>query len=392
MSSTRIVGALFASFVATLAVACGSADDDGGGLTGSGKRSSAPGSTGFGESEVASGSDDGACAATVAQTEKAKVDIIFVIDNSGSMGEEMTQIRQNVNRFAEKVGGIGLDYRVLFIVRKAQPGIANSLALCVPAPLAGAGCADNAPKFFHVDQDVQSSNSLDIILRTYDGSSSQQGDKYGDFENGGMPVAPWKDKLRIDSTKVFVEVTDDESSMTAEAFDAALLAKLPAGMFGTAENRKYVFHSIISKPASAAVPSSKICGTAAGTSLQYQKLSQLTGGLMDEVCKADYSSVLDNIAKGIVDKLGCELGYPGQGTTDPTKVVVRYTPAGQQSSSNLTQVTDASKCSQVKDGWYYDDAKAPTKIVLCPAMCGNANATVGTKIEALVGCQAPAPR
>ena len=372
-------------------LAC-AAEPDGGSLYGRGgkKGGDEPGSTGFGESEVVQ-TENGACAATVAQTEKAKVDIIFVIDNSGSMGEEMTQIRTNVNRFAEKVGSIGLDYRVLFIVKKQQAGYPSNLTLCVPAPLAGAGCADNAPKFFHIDQDVQSSNSLDIILRTYDGSTSTAGDKYNGFENGGVPVAPWKDKLRVESTKVFVEVTDDESSMSAEAFDAALLAKLPAGMFGTAQNRKYIFHSIISKPAGEASPSTKMCGTAAGTSLQYQKLSQLTGGLMDEVCKADYSSVLDNIAKGIVDRLGCELGYPGPGTTDPTKVVVRYTPSGAQ-SANLTQVTDASKCAQVKDGWYYDDPSKPSKIVLCPSMCGTANTSPGTKIEALVGCQAPAPR
>jgi hypothetical protein len=378
-----------AALVGSFLIACGA--DDGGSLYPGGRRSSSstPGSTGFGESEVVE-TENGACAATVAQTEKAKVDIIFVIDNSGSMGEEMTQIRTNVNRFAEKVGSIGLDYRVLFIVKKASPSYPSNLTLCVPAPLAGAGCADNAPKFFHIDQDVQSSNSLDIILRTYDGSTSTSGDKFGNLDNGGTPVAPWKDKLRVESTKVFVEVTDDESSMSAEAFDAALLAKLPAGMFGTAQNRKYVFHSIISKPAGDATPSSKICGTAAGTSLQYQKLSQLTGGLMDEVCKADYSSVLDNIAKGIVDRLGCELGYPGQGT-DPTKVVVRYTPSGAP-AANLTQVTDASKCAQVKDGWYYDDPSKPSKIVLCPSMCGTANTSPGTKIEALVGCQAPAPR
>jgi hypothetical protein len=386
----RVAHILAAALLGSMSViACGE-EDAGGVRTLGGKKSSGTGNTGFGESEIVQ-TDEGSCAATVAQTEKAKVDIIFVIDNSGSMGEEMTQIRTNVNRFAEKVGSIGLDYRVLFVVKKQQAGYPSSLALCVPAPLAGAGCADNAPKFFHIDQDVQSTNSLEIILRTYDGSTSAMGDKYDNFENGGVAVAPWKDKLRVESTKVFVEVTDDESSMTAEAFDAALLAKLPAGMFGTAQNRKYVFHSIISKPASAPVPSSSMCGTAAGTSLQYQKLSQMTGGLMDEVCKTDYSSVLDNIAKGIVDRLGCELGYPGAAATDPSKVVVRYTPSGAP-AANLTQVTDASKCAQVKDGWYYDDPSTPSKIVLCPSMCGSANASPGTKIEALVGCQAPAPR
>src|SRR5688572_10858145 len=194
MSTTRILSAVL---VGTFLVACGAEEEGSSLYRGSGKKSSEPGSTGFGESEIVQ-TDEGSCAATVAQTEKAKVDIIFVIDNSGSMGEEMTQIRTNVNRFAEKVGSIGLDYRVLFIVKKAQAGITSSLALCVPAPLAGPGCADNAPKFFHINQDVQSTNSLDIILRTYDGSTSAMGDKYDNFENGGVAVAPWKDKLRVE--------------------------------------------------------------------------------------------------------------------------------------------------------------------------------------------------
>jgi hypothetical protein len=389
MSTARIAGGVIAAVVTSFAVACGGTDDAGG-LTGAKKQSPAPGSTGFGDSEVVTGEDGAECAATVAQTEKAKVDIIFVIDNSGSMSEEMTQIRQNVNRFAEKVGSIGLDYRVLFIVKKAQPGVINNLALCVPAPLAGPGCADNAPKFFHIDQNVQSNDSLSLILATYDATVPEYPDKFDNFDNG-VVVNPWKDKVRVESTKVFVEVTDDESQMTAEQFDAQLLAKQPAGVFGTAQNRKYIFHSIISKPAGAPVPSTKLCATAAGTSLQYQKLSQMTGGLMDEVCKTDYSSVLDNIAKGIVDRLGCELGYPGAGT-DPSKVIVRHTPPGGTASTNLTQVTDASKCSQVQDGWYYDDPAKPSRIILCPSMCGTANAAVGTKIEALVGCKAPAPR
>lgn len=41
---------------------------------------------------------------------------------------------------------------------------------------------------------------------------------------------------------------------------------------------------------------------------------------------------------------------------------------------------------------HYDDPSKPSKIVLCPSLCGTANASVGTKIEALVGCTAPAPR
>ena len=95
--------------------------DPPGGPTGTGSDGGGPGPGPFGGGD-ASGLGDAkpdACAASVAQVQKAKVDLIFVIDNSGSMTAEMTQIKVNVNNFAQKIGMSGLDYRVVFIVAKA---------------------------------------------------------------------------------------------------------------------------------------------------------------------------------------------------------------------------------------------------------------------------------
>src|SRR4051812_5538639 len=257
---------LLSSFVGAFAlvVACGGGSDrsgfdpPGGGSSGASSSGNPDDGQHFGSSGTPgqTSSGDPTCAATTAKTEKAKVDIIFTIDDSGSMTEEMVQIKTNVNNFASKIGGVGLDYVVIFIVKKGTSG--NTI--CVPPPLAGASCADNPPTFFHVNQDVQSNDSLSLILSTYD--------------------SQWKSHLRPEATKVFIEVTDDESSLSYTSFDSQLLAKAPAGMFGTAAKRNYVFHSIISKPASATAPSSSMCSTAANTSLQYQQLSLLTGGLM----------------------------------------------------------------------------------------------------------------
>lgn len=381
MSSSRTRASAFAlvpTFVLGSLIACGSAVDrsnefatDDGGSSGSSGSSGTSGSSGFGTSGGTSGeggtSGDMTCAAAVAQTTKAKVDIIFVIDDSGSMTEEMVQIKQNVNSFAAKIGTVGLDYTVTFIVRRGTSG--NTI--CVPTPLAGASCADNPPTFHHVNQDVQSTDSFQLILSTYD--------------------SQWKNYVRMDATKVFIEVTDDTSNMNEMTFDSQLLAKQPAGMFGTAADRHYIWHSIVSKPFAATPPTSQKCPTAAGPSLEYQRLSILTKGIIDEVCKTDYSGVLDNIAKGITDKLGCELGYPSTATSDPTKLAVTFTPMGQPAQT-LTQVTDVSKCGAIANAWYYDNATNPTKIILCPSMCTQANAATDGKLEALVGCKGAPPK
>jgi hypothetical protein len=377
MSSLRPIAAVVATSLVACAFACGSPVDRG---IAEDEVKTAPESSSGGDSPMlgsSGGSSSGAsggnttCAATAAVTEKAKVDIIFVIDDSGSMTAEMNQIRTNVNTFASKIGGIGLDYTVTFIVKKATSPTQTGNVICVPPPLAGANCADKAPTFHHVNQDVQSTDSLQLILSTYDNS--------------------WKNYVRLEATKVFIEVTDDDSDMTSAAFDNALLAKAPAGMFGTKAKRNYIFHSIVSKPFAAAVPSTAICNGAAGQSVHYQNLSVLTGGIIDEVCKTDYSAVLNNIAKGITDKLGCEVGYPSSAEADPTKVAVTFTPKGG-AAQTLTQVTDVSKCGSVANAWYYDDPAKPTKIVLCPSMCGTANASTDGKLEALVGCKAAPPK
>jgi len=310
---------------------------------------------------------DGTCASSVAKTAKGKVDIVFVIDDSGSMDNEMAQIRTNVNTFASKIGSTGLDYTVTFITRKAKSAAETGNVICVPPPLGGANCGDKPPTFFHVDEDVGSNDSLELILST---------------------LPRWSGHLRPEATKVFVEVTDDESDLAATSFDSQLLAK-PG--FGTATKRNYVFHSIISKPAGATAPSSQKCGTAAGSSLEYQALSKLTNGIMDEVCKTNYAGVLDNIAKGIAQSAGCELAYPSTETSDPNKLVVRVTPASG-APKTLTQVTDVSKCGTVADAWYYDVPAKPTKIILCATTCTSATATASTKVEALVGCAGAAPK
>ena len=385
MHVARVAASVLATTVTLLAASCGSesSDDPGSSSSGaSGASGSGSSSGGFGTSSssgdnTSSGSSGNNCAATAAQTQKAKVDMVFVIDNSGSMSNEMAQIKTNVNNFASKILNVGLDLHVVFIVARGT----GSFQICVPPPLGGANCADNLPTFFHVPQSVGSTNSFALVLSTYDNANA---------------TLRWSDKLRPDSTKIFVEVTDDRSNKPYTEFDLELVQKKPDGMFGTHQNgvvqtRKYIWHSIVSKPFAEPVPSSKVCSGAAGQSVDYQQLSKLTGGLIDEVCKTDYSGVLDNIAKNVVEKLGCELTYPKAEAADPTKLVVQFTPSGKPAQA-LTQVTDVSKCAQVQDGWYYDDNANPTKIILCPTMCTTANATPGSKLEALVGCKAPAPR
>jgi hypothetical protein len=382
---------LLASLPVTLglaAIGCGSSDPESGGNVSSKdagpKGATDPNGPGLDGGIVVPTSDaseladvaEPTCAATVAQVEKAKVDIVFIIDNSGSMTEEMNQVKTNINAFAQSIGQTGLDYRVIMIVQKASSPTQTGLVLCVPPPLGGPNCTDNLPTFRHVNQSVSSTNALQLLLSTYDSTN---------------PALSWRGNLRQEAYKAFIVVTDDQSSITAQAFDTQLLAKQPAGMFGTAASRRYIFHTISGWQDGTPILSPTKCSTAVNTGSRYQELSQLTGGIVDSVCKTDYSGVLANIARGTTQRLACELSVPSQANADPTKVAVQVTPPGA-APRKLTRVLDASRCAANPNSWYYDNNTSPTKILLCADTCSAVNAQQGTKIEALVGCLADPPR
>lgn len=314
-----------------------------------------------------------ACAGQSVQANRAEVDIIVVIDTSGSMGEETAQVQANINTFAQKIGQSGLDYTVTMIAERPPFGIPLPVGICVPPPLAGANCADNPPRFHHIGDDVDSWNSLLKIL-----------EHYPTYEK-------W---LRPSAYKVFIEVTDDNSLlMSWSDFDAQLLAKSPA-QFGTASARRYIFNSICGYKNGTPALSPDKCGSAENTGDQYQHLSQLTGGAIAPVCETDYSVVFDNIAKGLITRLGCEFAFPtatGGQQADPAAIVVNYTPSGGAPKA-LTQVTDAAKCGTVADAWYYDNNAKPSRIIFCESTCATAGADTGGKLDIAVGCKAPPPK
>jgi hypothetical protein len=362
---------------AVAVIACGSAGKKGfeGDPAGTGGTDAGP-TLGEGGPTLGGGNDSGAnpsCAAAVTTAKRAEVDLIILIDTSGSMAEETAQVQQNINDFAKSIGQSGLDYRVVMIAEKPFPfPIPIPTGICVPPPLAGASCADNPPLFHHINQTVASTDSLSLILSTYD---------------------QWKAYLRADAYKVFIEITDDNSDLDHASFDTQLLAKQPAGIFGDATKRKYIFDAICGWQDGTPILDPTKCSTAVNTGDQYQNLSQLTGGTVDSVCKTSYASVFNNLAKGLVTKLGCDFSLPTAdgGTIDPDKVVVQYTP-GSGPPKILTHVTDESKCAANPDGWYYDHMPSPSKIVFCAALCSTAGVDTSGKVEILAGCSAPPPK
>ena len=353
------------------------------------------------------------------------VDIIFVIDNSGSMVEELDAIRNNINdNFANVMNAAGLDYRVIMIVKHGQPGTYYGTT-CIESPLSTipkGGCAtigdsppgNNPGKFYHYSYDVQSNDSPCVILDTLF-NVNYRPDEYGLAPDG------WIKWLRTSAFKVFIEVTDDapgcwwypdqndtskkkilndfQSSLGGQVFAMEfdkLLTKLAPEQFGIQEDRNYVFYSITGlkekpaavdedfgalidpngKPDDPFYPGeevvSNICSTAVTAGHGYQSLSKLTGGLRFPICQAEkFDVIFEKIAESIdsITTTICTLEIPDagdEGLVDVSTVKLRVDDVGID-SSYFTIVEDEKSCSGASNEYYIDEVG--NYVILCPETC-----------------------
>jgi hypothetical protein len=355
---------------------------------------------------------DGACVtqSSEAMFKEKSVDVIFIIDNSSSMSDDIIAVENNIStNFASIIGASGVDYRVIVI---GEHGSATATdAICIKAPLSTTTCnpvpptpGQNPPIFYHYNIPIDSHNSLCQVLDTYDG-------KIPDL-NGFAPNG-WKEWLRPEALKIFVELTDDGvtcfgqgisyndgdaiqgGSNVANKFDADLLAKDPI-QFGDANKRNYIWHSILglkeNNPATTPYVSADpiiidVCAGSPGPGTAYQFLSKTTGGLRFPICEnASFDVVFQEIAKGVIEgsKVACEFAVPtppeGQ-SLDLGTVQVEYTPEGMGMPQLFKQVKQYSEC--VDNAFYISN----DVITLCPTSCTAVQKDLKAKIAVLYGCK-----
>jgi hypothetical protein len=322
------------------------------------------------------GFDAGTCRDLTAEStlERAAVDIIVVIDNSGSMSGEAAEVRRNINRFAEIIGASGLDYRVVLISTPT-----GDRGVCVPPPL-GSGPPDctSGPagllRAVHVA--VGSTNGPQIALMRY---------------------AEYRDFLRMEAVKVFLWITDDESAMASDAIRSGLAALEPMGMFDrTIHNAIVGYYG--ETPETWGIRGAGSCPTLARPGIRYLRLANClrddgssidgcTPGRTARVCETDWTRIFEEIARGVVAgvPVPCEFDIPeppAGRTLDYDAVRLTYS-AGDGTRTPLERTTSAA-CTE--RGWYFDDPAAPMRIVLCPDVCRVVQADEGARIDIGLGC------
>jgi hypothetical protein len=357
------------------------------------------------------GAAAGACqsAQADAMLVREPVDIIVVLDNSGSMAEEMGAAEENINvNFANILDAAQADYRVILLSRHRQGDRdaeeEYSTSICVSMPLSGlAACPSEAPvfsdRFFQWGDKIESWDALNWMIDAYD--MPPEDDDAADLAPNGY--GEW---LRPGAKKVFVVMTDDDEAndedatpLTVPAFLAGLTAKDPAA-FGTAEAPTFGFHSIIGVKEKADPTAAydateplvtEVCtGNGAdieATGATYQELSILTDGLRFPLCQfPGYDAVFRAIAENVIVKsnIACEFDIPPPpaGTMlDLDKVAVRKTAQGGAESQFLQAPTQAD-CQA--DAFYID--RTANQVHLCPEACETVRADPLAKVDVLFTC------
>jgi hypothetical protein len=337
---------------------------------------------------------------------KEPVDIVLVLDNSGSMADELAAVEQNINvNFAQILADSSIDYRVILLSRhrrevREESG-ESSTSICVSSPLSGATDCDDTRKpvfsdrFFHYSVKIESSDSLDVLLDTYAPPFANSGreDKFDQAPDG------WSAWLRPNTKKVFLEMTDDEAELPLAAFVEQLTALSPEA-FGTPDAPRFVFHSIIGlaekdPPTAPYLPDEPISDakcTGNDTDVEnagqvYQELSRLTGGLRFPLCQFDgFDVVFRNIADDVVvqSAVACDFAIP----TPPAGLTLNLDQVAvslaRGDGSGALQFGQTQGLADCQPGAFYIQGD---RINLCPQACEVVRRDPAADVQVLFTCK-----
>ena len=283
-----------------------------------------------------------------AEPEPGLADIVWIIDGSPSMLDEIAAVQVNIDSFATDISSAGIDHHVVVI---AAADVAATTAL-----------GGDPAHYRFVPALVNSNNSLQLLLDTYP--------LYADF-------------LRPEGSLHFVVVTDDNAFTPHGAFHDQML-----GLTG----RPFLFNSIASEDAPGGcvgpcgVP--LVCGAFA-PGFEYYALSDLTGGQKISICTADWSQVFGPLKDAILAAAPLPCDYlippaPMGESLDPDKVNVEFLAPGAASPDVIPRATSQGECAD-NLAWFYDMPDAPSTLVLCPAACDAVSQ--GGGVEIAFGCE-----
>lgn len=267
-------------------------------------------------------SEEPAVPACEGQFDRVPVDVVFLVDNSGSMPAVDAAFEAALPEFVARLEQDGVDHRVVLLSRHRQAARSASeeasTSVCVAAPVSGlAACPSErpaeGPRFFPYSIKLDATNSFERALTAF-----STPDPFGLAPSG------WSEWLRVGARKVFIELTDSDSALPGAEFVHALAVAAPEHFKPDVNDPGFVFHSILGLAQKTLAldlygPDEPIeLDVCSGTGTNpdnagsvYQELSRTTGGLRQSICPVAVLDLrLEVLAADVVRRsvLDCVVG------------------------------------------------------------------------------------
>lgn len=377
MPATRLLGIASTIVLGSILVACSSEPPSSVYGRGNGDRNANGGGGGTGAGGIAGnddGDDDGAannggvseaCATSTASAEQLPLHMVVVLDKSGSMCEYTSSTSpRDCNNPSSKWQQVTKSLDAFFKSAQSK-GITVSL---IAFPVNTNMC--NGPTYqAPIAADVALPDTTGKLGQTIAGLSGDGSTPTSAALSGAIEYAKGVSTKLAGKGKVAVVMATDG---------------LPQGCSGDSIPSA----SSIASSAKATVPTYVI---GVGNLLNDLNALANAGGTSKAyiVSTANQTAVANDFATALSQirgqSLACEYALPqapqGQ-TLDFQKVNVQFTPAG----AGAQTLAYSDGCAKA-DGWRYDNAQTPTKILLCQSACDKAKADGTAKIDLVLGCQ-----
>ncbi len=303
---------------------------------------------------VGSGGAPPDCVAKTAETTLEPLDIIVVLDESGSMdGLKWTGVTAGLKSFITDPASAGISVGIVYFPNELPSGDCNYIDYAT----------------LDVGIGTLPANAT-ALVNSINAESPQGGTPTWGALKGALSRAVVYQDMHPDHKVIVVFASDGDPSSCA-------VTDIPtiAGVVHQAYNYNGVQTYAIAM---------------AGATVANLDQIAAAGGTMQSIDVTTNIQTFSQKMKDIQSQaLSCEFVIPPPPDgkqLDPTLVNVNYTSHGQGNPIKIPQATGSADCG-VGAGWYYDNAAMPTKILLCPASCQQVKGDTMAKVDVAFGCK-----
>lgn len=267
----------------------------------------------------------------VAVTDNKSVDILIVIDNSGSMEYEQKSMASRTSKFLDVLQG--LDYQIAITTTDPR-NITLGDGRFVPIKGGTSGQ-------YVIDSNMDKTKAQTLLSNTLQRPETGSGDEQAIYATTRVVERAMSDSgsiygkfFRPGAQFAVLVISDEDESENGTKNDPTNLLNLLKTSFNG--NKSFSWHSIITRPGD------KACLNTNGYSYgyRYAAFSDLTGGVIGDVCATDYSAQVQGVAEGVRNTLKtitltCTPIVDSSHTVTVMKDGVPYTAASSLTGLNL---------------------------------------------------------